>query len=322
MSNKTKNEISSETKEVDKIYDVIIIGSGPAGLAAGIYSARYRLNPLIIGKELGGACVTSHQIENYPGFISIFGKDLSQKFVEHVRSYRVEILPQEARGIVKEKDIFFVHTASKAYQARAVILALGTARKKLNVPGEQEYIGKGVSYCATCDCRFFRNKIIAVVGGSDAAVTSALLLTEYAKKVYIILRRDVFRAEPIWVEKLNKNPKIEIILNTKVTRILGNKIVKSLELDRPHHGKKNLPIDGIFVEIGAVPASILAKNLKVKTTKEELIEVERDCATNIAGCFAAGDITTLSPLKQIITAAAQGAIAATSAYQYIRKKEW
>ncbi|MEW6408063.1 MAG: FAD-dependent oxidoreductase [Patescibacteria group bacterium] len=316
----TTNKIYSQHQKIGMgMYDVVIIGSGPAGLAAGIYSARYKLNSLIIGKEFGGACATSHQIENYLGFISISGADLAKKFIEHVKNYNIEIINNEVKGIVREAGIFIIHTPSQRYQAKTIILASGTQRKKLNIPGEAEFLGRGVSYCATCDCRFFKNKVAAVIGGSDAAVTSALLLAEYAKKVHIILRRDVFRAEPIWVEKLNQNSKIEKILNTQVVKILGDKIVKSLELSREFNGKKNLAVDGIFIEIGTVPASIIANNLGVTTTKEELIEVDKDCVTNITGCFAAGDITTASNLKQIITAAAQGAIAATSAYKYIQK---
>lgn len=305
--------------EENNIYDLIIIGLGPAGLCAGIYGARYRLSVLIVGKEFGGASAVSHQIENYPGFISISGQELMKKMGAHVKSYGVKIVEDEVNRIIKKKDIFKVYTHQKVYQAKTIILALGTQRRKLNIPGEKEFLGKGVSYCATCDCRFFRNKKVAVVGGGDAAVTSALLLAEYASKVYIILRRNEFRAEPIWVEKLNKNPKIEKIYSRQVIKIFGKKVVEGVELNEPYHNSKNLLVDGVFVEVGFVPAISLAKDLGVKLDLNELIEVDKNCATNIPGCFAAGDITNATNLKQIITAASQGAIAATSAYRYLQK---
>lgn len=310
-----------EIKNKSEIHDLIIIGAGPAGLAAGIYGARYKMKVLIFGKEVGGACAAAHKVENYPGFNSILGQDLMQKFADQVKSYGVKIINEEVKGIENENNYFFVHAAGKRFVAKAVILALGTQRRKLNVPGEKEFLGKGVSYCATCDCRFFKSKKVAVIGGSDTGVTAALLLAEYASKVYIILRRDQFRAEPLWVDKLNKNPKIEKILNTQVLKILGDKFVKAIELDKPYFGNKTLPVDGVFVEVGMVPAASLAKNLGVKVNLQELIEVDRNQATNIAGCFAAGDLTTASPLKQIVTAAAQGAIAATSAYQHIKRSK-
>jgi thioredoxin reductase (NADPH) len=309
----------AEIKNKSEIHDLIIIGAGPAGLAAGIYGARYRMKVLIFGKELGGACTTAHKVENYPGFTSILGQDLMHKFAEHTKSYGVSILPEEVKGVTKDGQDFFVHTAEKKYQTRAVILSLGTQRRKLNIYGEKEFLGRGVSYCATCDCRFFKNKKVAVVGGSDAAVTAALLLAEYAQKVYVILRRGEFRAEPVWIERLSQNQKIEKILNTQVLKILGDKIINGIEIDPSYHGHKILPLDGVFIEIGTVPAVSLAKGLGIKTTPAQLIEVDKACATNIAGCFAAGDTTNASLLKQIITAAAQGAIAATSAYQYIQK---
>lgn len=306
--------------EKNKIYDVLIIGAGPAGLSAAIYAARYRLNTIVFGKELGGSGAVAHMIENYPGLPSIAGFELMQKMIAHAKSYGIEIANNNIKGVMREKENFVVHSGDKQCFGKTVILALGTKRKELGVPGEKEFLGKGVGYCATCDCRFYKNKIVGVVGGSDAAVTSALLLAEYAQKVYIIVRRDKFRAEPIWVDKLKQNKKIEKIFNTNVAKILGDRKVASIEIDKPHQGSSDLKLDGIFIEIGHVPASAVAKQLDVKMNKSGQIIVDRGGATNILGCFAAGDATDASELKQVITAAAQGAIAATSAYRYLNSK--
>lgn len=306
--------------EKNKIYDVLIVGAGPAGLSAAIYAARYRLNTIIFGKELGGSGAVAHMIENYPGFPSIAGFELMQKMIAHAKGYNIEIINSNVKGIMQEKENFVVHSGSKQYFGKTVILALGTKRKELGAPGEKEFLGKGVGYCATCDCRFYKNKIVGVVGGSDAAVTSALLLAEYAQKVYIIVRRDKFRAEPIWVDKLKQNKKIEKIFNTNVTKISGDRKVTSIEIDKPYRDSNVLKLDGVFIEIGHVPVSVVAKQLGVKMNKNGQIMVGRDGTTNVRGCFAGGDATDASELKQVITAAAQGAIAATSAYRHLNSK--
>lgn len=307
--------------EKSKVYDVLIIGAGPAGLSAAIYAARYRLNAIIFGKELGGSSISAHMVENYPGFPAIAGFELMQKMINHVKGYNVETINNVAKGILRDGQNFQIHSGEKQYLGKTLILALGTKRKELGVPGEKEFLGKGVGYCATCDCRFFKNKVVGVIGGSDTAVTSALLLAEYAAKVYIIARRDKFRAEPIWVEKLNQNRKIEKIFNTNITKILGGKRVSSIEIDKPYQGSNCLELDGVFIEIGHVPVSAVAKQLGIEIDEKGQIKVSRDGATNVAGCFAGGDATDASGLKQIVTAAAQGAIAATSVYRYLKSKK-
>ncbi|MBI4743245.1 MAG: FAD-dependent oxidoreductase, partial [Actinobacteria bacterium] len=190
------------------MYDVIIIGAGPAGLASALYATRYKLNTLVVGSVIGGTALEAYNVENYPGFKSISGFELMGRMEEQVTSLGVKIIPEEVTKIEKNTD-FSVITEDNKYEAKSLILTMGTERRKLNVPGEKELLGKGVSYCATCDSAFFKDKTVAVVGGSDAAAKSALLLAEYAKKIFMIYRRDKIRSEPIIVESVEKNEKIE-----------------------------------------------------------------------------------------------------------------
>jgi len=306
----------------ETIYDLAIIGGGPAGMSAGIYAGRYRLKTVLLTKDIGGTCNTAHTVENYPGFKSISGAELMKKFKDHLDDYDVEVKLEEVQGIIKEQGKYILISKKGKYKAKSVILALGTQRRKLNIPGEREFLGKGVSYCATCDARFFRNKIVGVVGGSDTAVTSALLLSEYASRVYIIYRKERLRAEPIWVEKLEKNPKIQTIFQTNVLKILGNNLVTKIKLDKAYQGSKELRLDGLFIEIGAYPAVGLAKILGVKLNKADLVIIDDACQTNVEGIYAAGDVVAgFGNLKQIITAAASGAIAVTSAYKWLLTKK-
>jgi thioredoxin reductase (NADPH) len=205
-------------------------------------------------------------------------------------------------------------------EARTVLLATGSKHRKLAVPGEEEFHGKGVSYCATCDAAFFRDKTVAVVGGSDSAAKEALLLSEHAKKVYIIYRREKIRAEPINAERVGNNKKIEVINNTNIVEIKGRQFVESVFLDAPYGGSKELKVDGVFIEIGYLPQNELAKGLGVKLDEKGEIIINRDSETNIPGVYAAGDVTANS-FKQAVTAAAQGVIAAKSAYTYVMKQE-
>jgi thioredoxin reductase (NADPH) len=304
------------------VYDVIIIGAGPAGLTAGIYASHFKLKTLIVGKMPGGYISESYEIKNYPGFKSIKGHELTQKLVEHAIASGAEL----KTGVVvtkvrKLKNKFEVITSSgKRYDGKALILAYGLKRRKLNVPGEDKFLGKGVSYCAVCDAIFFRNKIVGVVGGANSAVTGALQLAEVAKKVYIIYRRDKLRADPVWVERALKNPKIEVIYNTNVVEIKGKERVEYVILDNPYKGNKKLKLNGLFIEIGFVPDMSLAEQLGVAIDENGFIKINQDCSTNVEGVFAAGDLTNGSNnIKQIITAASEGAIAAISVYSYLRR---
>ncbi|PIU03354.1 thioredoxin reductase [Candidatus Shapirobacteria bacterium CG08_land_8_20_14_0_20_39_18] len=318
------------------MYDLIIIGLGPAGLTAGIYASRYRLKNLIIGKELGGTITLAHAVENYPGFESVSGVEWSQKTLEQTKKLGSEIV----YGLVEKierLDVGYkvILRDGQKQEARSVIIATGSERRKLNVPGETEYLGRGISYCTTCDIPFYKEKTVAMIGGGDAAVSGAIHGAEFADKVYIIYRKDKLRAEPIWTEEALQNKKIEVIYNTNVIKILGTEEIKDtdekskidqnqdkvggVELDKPYNGSNILPVDGVFIEIGAVPGTSLAQNLGVALDEVNYILVGEDMSTNLPGVFGAGDLTDNSKnFAQMIGACAQGAIAAASAYKYLK----
>ncbi len=299
--------------EQKDIFDVLIIGAGAAGLTAAIYSSRYALNVAIVSKDTGGLAATAHKICNYPGFEEISGFELMHKVSEQAKKLGVKIFNEEVVEIKKEKIIFVVKTLKNNYYAKKVIFSGGMQRRKLNVPGEEKLYGRGVSYCATCDGGFFKNKIVSVVGGSDAALTSALLLAEFASKVYIIYRKESFsRAEPAWIKLVDSENKIEKLFNEEVIEISGEEKVQSLKLKS---GKK-LDVDGIFIEIGSEPNLKLIENLGIKTDKG-FIKVDKKQETNIKGFYSAGDITN-NELKQIVTASSQGAIAAFSCFEKLK----
>ena len=303
------------------MHDLIIIGAGPAGLAASIYASRYKIGHLVLGGQLGGTMALIPQIENYPGFKSISGMELTQRMVEQVKELGGEIRTEEVIKIGKNQDIFEIQTEKEVYQTKTIILATGTKRRQLGVPGEKQYLGRGVSYCSTCDAAFFKNKTVAVVGGANAAVMAAVHLAGFAQKVYLIYRRKTLRAEPIWRERAESNPKIEIVYETNVTEIFGDETkVTGIKLDQPHNKAGELSIDGIFIEIGGVPITDLIKPLGVEVDDKGFIKVNVDMATNISGIFAAGDITDAAgEFQQIVIAAAQGARAVLSVFKYLNE---
>lgn len=298
------------------MYDLIIIGTGPAGLAASIYASRYKIKHLVAGKELGGAMALAPRVENYPGFTKISGLELAQKMAAQAKEFGAEIKLIEVTKLTKENEEFVVETAERIYRAKALIVATGTQRRKLAVPGEAQYAGKGVSYCTTCDAAFFKNKTVAVIGGANAAVMGAVHLAEFAGKVYLIYRGKPLRAEPMWVERAEKEPKVEIVYNANVTEVVGDGTkVTGVRLDTKN---QQLNLEGVFVEIGGIPGTDLVKPLGVKIDESGYIKVSTDMATNIAGLFAAGDIANVSgEFQQIIIACAEGARAALSVYQYL-----
>jgi len=297
------------------MYDIVILGGGPAGLTAALYAARYKINTAIISKDIGGQVNYAHKVENYPGFKEISGIELIKKMHEQLNSLKVRIINEEIRNIICNKDgTFTIITNTGSHHSKSIILAFGTAHRKLNLPEEKKFIGKGISYCAVCDAPLFKNKTVAVYGGSDSAASAALLLAKYASKVYIIYRKEKLRAEPLRVEQIYSNKKIEIVYNSTIEGIKGKGKVEAVVLN----DKRELKVDGIFIEIGFMPASSLLGNLKIKMDKNEYIIVDRDMKTNIKGVFAAGDCISKS-LRQIINAAGDGAIAAFSAYLYLKK---
>ena len=312
-------EKNSKVKHEDIYHhDVLIFGGGPAGLTAAIYAVRYGLNTALLSKDIGGMANYAHKIENYPGY-SGSGMELMQKFYKQAKDFGTRFLFEEVGKVDKDENGFVVETKNgKIVHAKSLIIASGTEKKKLNIPGEDKFLGKGVSYCATCDASFFKNKTVMVVGGSDSAAKAALLLSNIAKKVYISYGKEALRCEDIAKDKMGRYGKIETILNSIPVEIKGDKKAESIVL-KISGEKKEVKVDGVFVEIGSVPLTGLVKNLDVRMTEDDYIIANQDMATNVPGVFAAGDAVK-SKMKQILVAASYGAIAARSAYDWLKEK--
>jgi thioredoxin reductase (NADPH) len=305
----------------DKIYDLIIIGAGVAGMTASVYASRYKMEHLIFGMEPGGQINEIHSLENWPGSIAISGHDFIGKMVEQVNNFGVQIKGESISSIQKNaQGLFELETGKEKYLAKTIIMAMGTSYKKMNIPGEKEFTGKGVSYCATCDAMFFRNKIVSVIGGGNSAAVVALELTDFASKVYLVYRGERLSADPVWLDKMAANPKIEIIRNTNVIEIKGEMKVEKIILDKALADDKTyLETDGVFIEIGSEPGIELARKLGVELDEQNFIKVDTTQSTNVSGVFAAGDITTGSnKFRQIIMAASEGALAANGAYKKLK----
>lgn len=293
------------------IYDLIVIGSGVSGLTAGIYGARYGLTTLILSKNIGGTAMWANKVENYPGFKAISGIELINKIKEQTEYSGVEIKEEEVISIEKSEN-FKVND----YEAKAVILASGSIPRKLAIKGEDEFLGKGVAYCATCDAPLFKDKITAVIGGGDSALKSATLLSNYCEKVYLVVREDKLGGETRNRENVEKNEKIEIIYNTKIVEIKGEKFVNSVILDT----ESPLEVDGVFIEIGLSPVNELAKKLGLELDESGYVKVDQAQRTSIEKVYASGDVSNGSnKFMQILTACAEGAIAANSAYVDLQK---
>lgn len=302
------------------IYDLVILGAGPAGLAASIYSSYHKLNHIVIGDIVGGTASEAAKIKNWPGTEAISGAELMQKFQHHAESLGGKIVQAKIVGLEKKEDFFEIKTDAELYQGRSLIVALGTRRKKMNIPGEDKLLGKGVSYCATCDSIFFKNKTVAVVGGGNSAAMAATLLAEHAARVYLIYRGAELKCQPASTDQLCKNPKITIIYNTNVLMVNGEKKVESLTLDKDFENNKILKVDGIFIEIGTMPSSDLLKELDVKLNEQGYIVVDQWGKTSVEGVYAAGDIISNTPgFNQIITASADGATAVNAVYKHLKE---
>jgi thioredoxin reductase (NADPH) len=303
--------------------DVLIAGQGAAAFAAALYTARYQLYGLIVGDRFGGETAIGGAIENYPGYPEIDGFDLMLKFREQVDKYEVPIVDAAITGIENAGDRFTATLSDgSTVSAGAVIFAIGRERRKLHLPNEDAWTGKGVSFCSTCDAPLYRTKTAAVVGGGSAAVEGAILLGKYADEAYLIYRGDKFtRPEPVMVELLNKSENVHVIFETEVTELIGDDDagLTGIKLSKPYNGNDELVLDGVFIEIGADPRIEIAQTLGVELNSEtNEIHVDRHMNTNVPGFFAAGDITDGSgSLKQTITAAAQGAVSALAAYQFV-----
>ena len=291
------------------MYQLIIIGAGPAGLTAGLFAKRYGMNFLLIGQTSESAINQAHLVENYPGAKSMSGPRLIKEFQKHSKA---EIKEEQVKKIFQEKDKNFqVMTNKGQYQSQALILALGMKIRKLGIKNEEKFINKQIFYYSPDNIASFKNKNLAVVGGGDTALTIALKLADQAKKVYLIHRRDEFRGAPILVKKVKEKSNIEIAYSAQVVEAKGKKQLEKIILDN----KKELNINKLFIEVGGIPNAFLCQGLKVKMENNFVI-TDKNQATNLPGLFAAGDITN-QPLKLIVTAAAQGAIAATSVYNYL-----
>jgi thioredoxin-disulfide reductase len=303
------------------IYDLIIIGGGPAGMTAGIYAKRQKLNTLLITKNFGGQLNRKTiAIENYPGFEEISGKELTKKFEKHLRRQKIDIERDEVIKLKKLKKGFLVLTKSKnKFYSKAVIVASGADPRPLEVSGEKEFIGKGVSYCPLCDGPFYEGKKVAVIGGGNSGLETAIFLANYAKEIFILEEEKEVRADKINQERVKKIKKIKIITSAQLKEIQGQNFVNSIIYqDKKTKKEIKLPVEGVFVEIGLQPATSFVKNLVDFNEKDEIVVDPKTGQTKIEGLFAAGDIDNV-PYKQIVIAAGEGAKAALSAYQYLEK---
>ncbi len=302
----------------DQVYDVLIVGGGAAGLSAGLYSARYLMKTCIVrGKEPGGETAIASIIENYPGIMAIDGFDLMQVMEQQNKKLEVTLLDGEVSAIKKDGHCFTatLSEGGKELTAKTIIFAMGSKRRRLGLPREKELTGHGVSYCATCDAPLYRGKIVAIVGGGDAAVKGANLASPYAEKVYMFVRGKQMRAEPINQDLLAQKKNVEVVYETEVKELLGEKQLQGIVLSKPYNGSAEFSLGGLFVEIGAEPNTALAKQLWVELDTLGWIEVDPMMRTNVDGVFAAGDIVNeTGAFKQDVVAASQGAIAATAAH--------
>lgn len=300
------------------MYDLIIIGAGPAGLSAAVYAARAELDFIVIEGSMmqGGQVLTTYDVDNYLGLPGIGGFDMGMKFAEHAKKLGVTFVTENVISMEIQRNVKSVKTDKNTYETKTIIIATGAVHKKAGIPGEAEFTGKCVSYCATCDGAFFKNKVTAVVGGGDVAVEDALYLSRMCGKVYLIHRRDEFRAAKSLVKKARETDNIEFVLDSVVEKIDGENKVRSINI-RSKKGAtiKTLEVDGVFFAVGMQPVTAFVdKNIEMN--EAGYIIAGEDCATNIPGVYAAGDIRT-KQLRQIITAAADGANAVTSVEKYI-----
>ena len=306
---------------LNKIYDIAIVGSGPAGFSASIYASRYKLSNIVFGSLIGGTITEAHKVCNYPGVKDISGLELGMNFYQQAKDLGAEHSSEHITDIKKEGEIFVLTTQSeKVYKAKSVILGIGTNRNKLNLANEDYYLGKGLSYCATCDAMFYKGKTVVVVGGSNAATMAASMLSEIAKKVFIIYRGTELRGEPVWVDEVNKKENIEVIFTTVVIGLEGENKLERIKLSRAFNDSEYIYTDGVFVEIGSVANVDLANMLGVELDSKKYIKVNEDQSTSVKGVWAAGDCTSASNrFRQVVTAASEGAIAASSIFGYIRE---
>ncbi len=299
-------------------YDLIIIGAGSAGMSAAIYAQRFGLRTMIIGKVVGGLLNDSHRVENWPGIVAIPGFDLMMQLKAHVDSLDIPVKEETVLSVEKSAEGFAVKTETITYTARSLLIATGSKHRHLGVAREDELAGKGVSYCATCDGPFFKGVPVAIVGGGDSAAQAAELLAQHASAVYVIVRKDHMRAEPINVTRLEQNPKVNLLYEKQVKGLIGEKQLEAVKLDSPFEGSDTLKVEGLFIEIGADPQSELAMKLGAELNELKEIMIDSNSRTNVPRLYAAGDCCNRK-FKQAITGAAEGVIAAFSAYEDLKE---
>jgi alkyl hydroperoxide reductase subunit F len=297
------------------IYDLIIIGGGPAGITAAIYSARNKIDFMMITINIGGQVVLSSEIENYTGFQYITGEELKAKFQEHLKKYKFRLEIEEVKKIEKENSLFKIITDSNFYLSKTAIVATGRRPRELRVPGEKEFKNRGVTYCAICDAPLFEGLDVAVIGGGNSGLEAVLQLIKIAKSINLIEINPQLKADKVLIEKAMASDKVRIWTNTRIEEIIGDKVVKGIKI------KKNdkeifLPIQGVFIEIGSVPNSEIVDFVDKNEYGEIIVNCK--CETNVPGLFAAGDVTNV-PEKQIVVAAGEGCKAALSAFKYLHK---
>ena len=298
------------------VYDLIVIGAGPAGITAAVYAARKKMKLLVITGNIGGQAAWSGDIENYTGYQFITGPDLAQKFEEHMRTYGISAKEaEEVREIEKREDAIHVRTDKAEYSSKTVIVASGKTSKELGVPGEKTFKNKGLTYCATCDGPLFSGKSVAVIGGGNSALDAALQLIKIAKKVYMINNMPELGGDPVMREKVESSPAAQVLNNAVVSAITGGAMVDGIKVKRLGR-EESIPVEGVFVEIGLIPNSKFAGILDKNERGE--IKINSRNETNVAGVFAAGDVTDV-PEKQIIIAAGEGSKAALGAFKYISR---
>lgn len=306
---------------MEKIFDIAIVGGGASGMTAAIYAKRSGLDVIIFEKGVpGGVIASSFEVENYPGFSKIKGIDLATKMFGQVQALGVSFEFDEVSKVTVSGEIKVVKTASKTFFARTVLLAHGAMVRTLDIENEKRFIGKGVSFCATCDGNFFKDKIVALVGGGSTALEDAAYLSNIAKKVFLIHRREQFRGEEILVERIKKTPNVELVLNSVVTALIGSESLEKVEVThRQTNEKRQLEVAGLFVCIGRGPDTDIIDG-DIEKDKNGYIIADGKMRTNVEGVYAAGDIRNTS-LRQIVTACSDGAIAATNILDYLKTKE-
>ena len=319
---KNANHGSEEPTYAKNFYDVIIIGSGPAGFTAGIYTSRAKLKTLIISGSLpGGQLMTTSEVENYPGFPNgIFGPELMMNMRQQAERFATTIIDDEVLKVDFKKRPFLISTHSETYEGRAILLCTGASPRKLGIDGEQEFGGRGVSYCATCDGPFFKGEEIAVIGGGDTAIEEATFLTKFGKAVKIIHRRDFLRASKILQEKAFENSKIQFVWNNVVTRISGNKKIESIDVKNLTTGKtQNLSVGGLFVAIGHEPNTSIFKD-QLELDDKGYVVLKENTRTSVEGVFAAGDVHDYR-YRQAVTAAGFGCMAALDVEKWLSENK-